>query len=119
MHELTSHNDDNIKDVENAVFNYILEHHIIDDSSKCKCSKCELSSVKYENLNSHTQTAHQSPIVEVNRGSEKYAYGCDLCEFGDNLVGNVWKHKLTNHSGTFNFNSSDENVTQDLLFNLV
>jgi hypothetical protein len=119
-----------------------------DTKCQFECSKCEFSSTKYNDLKCHTQTTHQSPKIRVNKvrnkrlacevcdyvcryniqmkkhqerehKEERDTYGCDRCDFRDDFLGNVWKHKLAKHSEIFNANSSSENLPKDILLNLL
>ena len=119
-----------------------------DTKCQFDCSRCEFSTAKYTELKSHIQTIHQSSKVNMKNVSDmtltcedceyvcryniqmkkhqekkhkegKYRYGCDICDYRDNFLGNVWKHKLAKHSDMFHFNSSEENIPKDILLNLV
>ena len=43
-----------------------------------------------------------------------------MCDYSDNFVGNIWKHKFEDHaSESFNINMDDEKSRQEFMFNLL
>ena len=61
------------------------------------------------------------PIERVHTEEKEFIYGCSLCDFGDDFIGNMWKHKLNNHPEQmkFKYNKADDNATKDLMFNIL
>ena len=58
------------------------------------------------------------------RCTNKEAYGrktqCDLCEFGGDLVTDIWNHKLDKHADqSLGYNKADENAKTNMFFNFV
>merc|ERR1712243_141201 len=57
----------------------------------------------------HTQMMHK----------DEFAYGCDLCHIADDFLGNIWKHKFSKHPEAFNFKTTEEVSSNDVLLNLL
>ena len=112
------------------------------------CKKCKLTFKTEENMKSHMQTIHQSAKIELVKETssclkctecdymcrlniqmkkhmenahteDNLAYGCELCEFRDDFVGNIWKHKISIHHAEFKFNQNNDLSSRDLMFNLL
>ena len=111
-----------------------------------ECSQCDFQSEVEDIVKDHNKRAHQPPRPHVDRKvkcelcdyvcdlniemkehiekehpENEPTYECDICGFSDDFIGNMWKHKLTNHASESNmqFNQSDENTSKDLLLNIL
>ena len=161
-------NEDEVKEqmeLENIVFNHIIETYIATEITDLKCDMCEHLADAKTSLMVHVQTKHETeqtcPESDYNSNQEKkikthdadghtsanyqscqdcayvctkkgemdthiqmmhkdeFAYGCDLCGFADDFVGNIWRHKFSKHTETFNFKTTNEVSSNDVLFNLL
>ena len=110
------------------------------------CTKCALAFASEKDMKTHMQTAHAEVKVFLNRTTrgalhcemcdyvcklniqmKKHLenqhtdlnYGCDLCGFRDNFVGNIWMHKIHKHDKSFQFNKSSGSTANDLMLNLL
>ena len=50
---------------------------------------------------------------------EDLNYGCDICGFRDDFVGNIWMHKIIKHEKSFQYNKSSESTANELMLNLL
>ena len=125
-----------------------VEEKVAKNCETITCHECELSFTSEENMKAHMQTIHKSlriKLVKETIGNLKckkcdytcklniqmkkhmesihvednFAYGCDLCEFRDDFLGNIWKHKIGIHHEDFQFNKYADLSSKDLMLNLL
>ena len=113
------------------------------------CVQCEFKAESDERLKTHIQNKHQAKEVKSPSKTRKLScelckyecfldvqikkhmeekhnearnpdYKCDLCEFGGDLVTDIWNHKLDKHADqSLGYNKADENAKTNMFFNFV
>ena len=111
-----------------------------------QCDLCEFKTDNDKSLKNHTHTKHQTEKgnrtskfkcdlciyqclleVQMKKHMEKkhiekitFDYECDLCEFGGDLVTDIWSHKLDKHAdNSLGYNKADEQAKSNMFFNFV
>ena len=90
-----------IRELENVVYSYILEHQmplVLESDSvitqELLCNKCEYVANDKSELKIHMQSMHQSIKIDLNAGQIK----CNTCSYKCNLNIKMKKHKEKHHT---------------------
>ena len=88
-----------------------------------KCDVCKYTCKFNIQLKKHKKKHGENQANTANNIKDNQpmlAFGCDLCDFGADLVTEIWKHKLDKHISEYpSFNNLDEGERQSHMYNFV